>query len=113
MEGLDRSRCKTDVVQIVGLELVNQFELRHADIVGINKAQTRWSDFAVFIEWVGSGCSFEHVQDRGMKLFSSILVLFFAFFSHDLVLAIDHVRVLQKLILNGECVRELAYDRAF
>ena len=45
-----------------------------------------------------------------MELLSSIFLLFFVFFCHDLVLSIYHVRVLQKLILNGESIRELAYD---
>jgi hypothetical protein len=111
VKSLNRSCCETDVVQSVSSKLVSELDLRHANIIRVDEAQTGWCDAAVFVMWVGRGCSFEHGQGRGMELLGSIFLFLFTFFCQDLVLAIDHVCVLRMLILDGECVRKLTCDR--
>ncbi len=107
VKSLDRSCSKTDVVQSVRSKLVSEFELRHANIIGVDEAQTRWCDVTVVVVRIGCGCSFEHGQDRGMDLLGSIFLFLFTFLCQDLVLAIDHICVLQMLVLDGECVSQV------
>jgi hypothetical protein len=72
VKSLNRSCCETDVVQSVSSKLVSELDLRHANIIRVDEAQTGWCDAAVFVMWVGRGCSFEHGQGHRMELLGSI-----------------------------------------
>ena len=111
VKSLDHSCSKTDVIQSVRSKLVSEFELCHANIIGVDEAQTRWCDVAVVIVRIGCGCLFEHGQDRGMDLLGLNFLFLFTFLCQDLVLANDHICVLRMLVLDGECIRKLAYNR--
>ena len=61
VKSLDRSCSKNDAVQSVRSKLVSEFELRHANIIGVDEAQTRWCDVAVVVMRIGHGLSMDKI----------------------------------------------------
>jgi len=61
MKSLDHSFSETNVVQSVRSKLVSEFKLHHANIIGVDEAQTRWCDVAVVIMRIGHGLSMDKI----------------------------------------------------